>query len=202
MWPILYRHVSWNSTHGPCTKKNAPTILDLTPDMNESKSFHGSKGHQDDSFIHVTWLIHMCDMMHDSFIHMTWMIHEPFIHVTWLIHTRDRNSQSSHGSRAARSSRQRLQRKGKKHWSQTKTRSQIRDTTFLCIKASKNTSPSSLLTVTGSPQKKKTVESRCPSLASKTKQHTFSVHMYISGVVYRQGVWPWRVPPQCKVRSR
>jgi len=55
-----------------------------------------------DSFIHVTWLIHTCDLTHsymwlDSFIHVTWLIHtcdfthsymwlDSFIHVTWLIY--------------------------------------------------------------------------------------------------------------------
>ena len=46
-----------------------------------------------DSFICVTWLIHMCDMTHsfvwhDSFICVTWLIHaclESFICVTWLM---------------------------------------------------------------------------------------------------------------------
>jgi len=58
-----------------------------------------------DSFICVTWLIHMCDMTHsyvwhDSFICVTWCIHmcdmlcshvryEPFIRVTWPIHMFD-----------------------------------------------------------------------------------------------------------------
>jgi len=56
-----------------------------------------------DSSIHVTWLIHICDrthpyVWHDSFIHETWLIHmcdmthsymkyDLFICVTWLIHT-------------------------------------------------------------------------------------------------------------------
>ena len=55
-----------------------------------------------DSFICVTWLIHMCDMTHsymwhDSFIYVTWlihicnmtqsdMLHDSFIYVTWLNH--------------------------------------------------------------------------------------------------------------------
>jgi len=55
-----------------------------------------------DSFIYVTWLIHMCDMTrsyvwHDSFIYVTWLIHmcdmthsylwhDSSIYVTWLIH--------------------------------------------------------------------------------------------------------------------
>jgi len=55
-----------------------------------------------DSFICVTWLIHMCDMTHsyvwhDAFICVTWLIHmrgmthsyvwhDSFICVTWLIH--------------------------------------------------------------------------------------------------------------------
>jgi len=59
-----------------------------------------------DSFICVTWLIHMCDMTHsyvchDSFICVTWLIHmcdmtqsyvwhDSFICVTWLIHICDR----------------------------------------------------------------------------------------------------------------
>ena len=52
-----------------------------------------------DSFIRVTWLIHMCDIadsLHDSFICVTWLIHmcdmthsyvwhDSFICVTWLI---------------------------------------------------------------------------------------------------------------------
>ena len=58
-----------------------------------------------DSFICVTWLIHMCDMTnsyvwHDSFICVTWLIHmcdmphsyvwhDSSICVTWLIHTCD-----------------------------------------------------------------------------------------------------------------
>jgi len=42
--------------------------------------------HAHDSFICVTWLIHM---WHDSFICVTWLIHmwhDSFICVTWLIH--------------------------------------------------------------------------------------------------------------------
>ena len=58
-----------------------------------------------DSFICVTWLIHMCDITHsyvwhDSFICVTWLIHmcdithayvwhDSFICVTWLIHMCD-----------------------------------------------------------------------------------------------------------------
>jgi len=58
-----------------------------------------------DSFIRVTWLIHMCDVTHsyvwhDSFIRVTWPIHmcdmthsyvwhDSCIRVTWLIHTSD-----------------------------------------------------------------------------------------------------------------
>jgi len=58
-----------------------------------------------DSFIYVTWLIHICDMTysymwHASFIYVTWLIHicdmthlymwhDSFIYVTWLIHTYD-----------------------------------------------------------------------------------------------------------------
>ena len=52
-----------------------------------------------DSFISVTWLIHMCDMTHsyvchDSFICVTWLIHiyvwhDSIICVTWLIHMSD-----------------------------------------------------------------------------------------------------------------
>jgi len=46
-----------------------------------------------DSFICVTWLIHMCDMTHsyvwhDSFICVTWLIHlchDSFICLTWLV---------------------------------------------------------------------------------------------------------------------
>jgi len=56
-------------------------------------------------FVHVTWLIHICDMTHsyvrhDSFICATWLIHtcdmthphvwhDPFIRMTWLIHICD-----------------------------------------------------------------------------------------------------------------
>jgi len=66
-------------------------------------SLHRRMWHE--SFIHVTWLIHTCDMTHsymwhDSFIHVTWLFHtcdmthsymwhDSFIHVTWLIHTCD-----------------------------------------------------------------------------------------------------------------
>jgi len=50
-----------------------------------------------DSFVCVTWLIHMCDMTHsyvrhDSFIYVTWLIHVcDMTHscVTWLICTCD-----------------------------------------------------------------------------------------------------------------
>jgi len=58
-----------------------------------------------DSFICVTWLIHVCDMTHsyvwhDSFICVTWLVHvcdmtrsyvwhHSFIRVTWLIHMCD-----------------------------------------------------------------------------------------------------------------
>ena len=50
-----------------------------------------------DSFICVSWLIHMCDMTHsyvwhDSFICVSWLIHvwhDSFICVTWLIHMCD-----------------------------------------------------------------------------------------------------------------
>ena len=58
-----------------------------------------------DSFICVTWLLHMCDMTpshvwHDSFIRVIWLFHmcdmtplyarsNSFIRVTWLIHTSD-----------------------------------------------------------------------------------------------------------------
>jgi len=68
-----------------------------------------------DSFICVTWLIHMCDMTHsyvwhDSFICVTWSIHmcdmthsyvwhDPFICVTWSIHMCDMtHSYVWHGS--------------------------------------------------------------------------------------------------------
>jgi len=55
-----------------------------------------------DSFMYVTWRIHICDtthsyMIHDAFIYVTWRIHicdmthsymwhDPFIYVTWPMH--------------------------------------------------------------------------------------------------------------------
>ena len=47
-----------------------------------------------DSFICVTWLIHMCDMTHsyvwhDSFMTHSYVWHDSFICVTWLIHMCD-----------------------------------------------------------------------------------------------------------------
>jgi len=58
-----------------------------------------------DSFIRVSWLIHMCDMTHsyvcrDSFICVTWLFrtcvvthscvwHDSFVRVSWLIHMCD-----------------------------------------------------------------------------------------------------------------
>jgi len=58
-----------------------------------------------DSFMCVTWLIHVCDMIHscvwyDSFIYLPWLIHvcdvtyscvwhDSFMCVTWLLHSDD-----------------------------------------------------------------------------------------------------------------
>jgi len=68
-------------------------------------TWHTPQGGRHDSFIPVTWLIHMCDMTHsyvwhDSFTCVTWLIHvrdmtqsyvryDSFICVTWLIHMCD-----------------------------------------------------------------------------------------------------------------
>jgi len=65
-----------------------------------------------DSFICVTWLIHMCDMTHlyvwhDPFIRVTWLVHmcdmthsyvwhDSFIRVTWLIHMCDMTDSLTH----------------------------------------------------------------------------------------------------------
>jgi len=106
VWRDLFIHATWlihmcDMTHSHLTWSNQViNTFTLIPhycrgsihmwDMTHSYVWH-------DSFIYVTWLIHMCDMTHS---HLTWSIHvlddtrlytqrlqREHSYVTWLIHT-------------------------------------------------------------------------------------------------------------------